>query len=199
MIAEFKEREKTRIAQLEAVAQRQARGESGGSGTRLRRTLLSAGAAAARLEAAGNDLRRSPRKEAERAVAVVPAVVVDNPAASGGQHDLGTKRSAPVWLPLTRRAHPLGRPAASCGRTTLLRTACAGRPSPLPAGRQRCGTTSSAVPSVRKCRKNARAQVPQERLHTGVLRFGVGIWLLSGCVVEFWQLPDSHNSFTTDS
>ena len=35
MIAEFKEREKTRIAQLEAVAQRQARGESGGSGTRL--------------------------------------------------------------------------------------------------------------------------------------------------------------------
>ena len=189
MIAEFKEREKTRIAQLEAVAQRQARGESGGSGTRLRRTLLSAGAAAARLEAAGNDLRRSPRKEAKRAVAVVPAVVVDNPAASGGQHDLGTKRSAPVWLPLTRRAHPLGRPAASCGRTTLLRTACAGRPSPLPAGRQRCGTTSSAVPSGRA----------QERLHTGVLRFGVGIWLLSGCVVEFWQLPDSHNSFKTDS
>ena len=197
MIAEFKEREKTRIAQLEAVAQAKHAEKAAAAAHAL--AHASAGAAAARLEAAGNDLRRSPRKEAERAVAVVPAVVVDSPAASGGQHDLGTKRSAPVWLPLTRRAHPLGRPAASCGRTTLLRTACAGRPSPLPAGRQRCGTTSSAVPSVRKCRKNARAQVPQERLHTGVLRFGVGIWLLSGCVVEFWQLPDSHNSFKTDS
>ena len=107
MIAEFKEREKTRIAQLEAVAQAKHAEKAAAAAHAL--AHASAGAAAARLEAAGNDLRRSPRKEAERAVAVVPAVVVDNPAASGGQHDLGTKRSAPVWLPLTRRAHPLGR------------------------------------------------------------------------------------------
>ena len=171
MIAEFKEREKTRIAQLEAVAQAKHAEKAAAAAHAL--AHASAGAAAARLEAAGNDLRRSPRKEAERAVAVVPAVVVDNPAASGGQHDLGTKRSAPVWLPLTRRAHPLGRPAASCGRTTLLRTACAGRPSPLPAGRQRCGTTSSAVPSV-DVRKNGCTQ--------GFCVLG----LVSGCYLDVW-------------
>ena len=156
MIAEFKDREKTRIAQLEAVAQAKHAEKAAAAAHAL--AHASAGAAAARLEAAGNDLRRSPRKEAERAVAVVPAVVVDSPAASGGQHV--------TWVPsdrhqfglhLTRRAHPLGRPAASCGRTTLWRTACAGRPSPLPAGRQRCGTTSSAVPSV-VVRKNGCTQ-----------------------------------------
>ena len=171
MIAEFKEREKTRIAQLEAVAQAKHAEKAAAAAHAL--AHASAGAAAARLEAAGNDLRRSPRKEAERAVAVVPALVVDSPAASGGQHDLGTKRSAPVWLPLTRRAHPLGRPAASCGRTTLLRTACAGRPSPLPAGRQRCGTTSSAVPSV-DVRKNGCTQ--------GFCVLG----LVSGCYLDVW-------------
>ena len=159
MIAEFKEREKTRKAQLEAVAQAKHAEKAAAAAHAL--AHASAGVLRVRLLLGWKqpvticgDRRarklRGPWLWCRPWWWTVPLLV----AASmnwvpSDWHQFG--------LPLTRRAHPLGRPAASCGRTTLWRTACSGRPSPLPAGRQRCGTTSSAVPSV-VVRKNGCTQ-----------------------------------------
>lgn len=99
MIAEFKEREKTRIAQLEAAAA--AKHAEKTAAAAEAQAQAQARAAAARVQAAPADKdvqRRSPRKEAERAA----AMEVDSPAGApvdtpASQHESGTRRSAPVW------------------------------------------------------------------------------------------------------
>lgn len=107
MIAEFKEREKTRIAQLEANAQaKQAEKAEAAAGALAQ---AAARAAAARVEAAPaeKDQRRtSPRKEAERVAAME---VEHSPIAPASQHDSGTRRSAPVWAAFDTTGAPCGK------------------------------------------------------------------------------------------
>jgi hypothetical protein len=92
MVAEFKERQRTSIAQHEAAAQAK-HAEKAAAAAQTVSEAAATSAAAARVEApADEDQRRSPRKEAER----LAAVVAGSPAAAG-QHDLGTRRSAQVW------------------------------------------------------------------------------------------------------
>ena len=92
MIAEFKEREKTRIAQLVAAAQAKHAEKAAAAAEAAASAANSAAAARVEAAPADKDQRRSPRKEAER----LAAVVAGSPAAAG-QHDLGTRRSAQVW------------------------------------------------------------------------------------------------------
>ena len=129
MIAEFKEREKTRIAQLVAAAQAKHAEKAAAAAEAAASAANSAAAARVEAAPADKDQRRSPRKEAERTAAMMvgsPAAPVDTPA---GQH--GTRRSATVWAAFDTTGAPcVARRAASFGRTTLQRTACAGWQSP---------------------------------------------------------------------
>ena len=129
MIAEFKEREKTRIAQLVAAAQAKHAEKAAAAAEAAASAANSAAAARVEAAPADKDQRRSQRKEAERTAAMMvgsPAAPVDTPA---GQH--GTRRSATVWAAFDTTGAPcVARRAASFGRTTLQRTACAGWQSP---------------------------------------------------------------------
>ena len=92
MVAEFKERQRTSVAQHEAAAQAK-HAEKAAAAAQTVSEAAATSAAAARVEApADEDQRRSPRKEAER----LAAVVAGSPF-SAGQHDSGTRRSAQVW------------------------------------------------------------------------------------------------------
>lgn len=106
MVAEFKERQRTSIAQHEAAAQAK-HAEKAAAAAQTVSEAAATSAAAARVEApADEDQRRSPRKEAER----LAAVVAGSPAAAG-QHDLGTRRSAQVWAAFDTTT---GAPCAAC-------------------------------------------------------------------------------------
>ena len=122
MIAEFMEREKTRIAQLEAAAQAKHAEKAAAAAKALADASASAAAARVAVEAAGNDLRRSPRKEAERAT----TVMVDSPAAPGGQHDLGSKRTAPVWAAFDTTGAPCGKACCKLWKDNLVENGVCG-------------------------------------------------------------------------
>jgi hypothetical protein len=101
MIAEFKEREKTRIAQVEQVAEAKRKEKEAASAKAA--ADAAAAAAAARVAAAETSQRRSPRKEAagnvaDAAVAVAPAVKQE-----------GSKRTAPVWEAFDTTGAPAGK------------------------------------------------------------------------------------------
>ena len=119
MIAEFKERQRTRIAQHKAAAQAK-HAEKAAAAAQTVAEAAATSAAAARVEAADEDQRRSPRKEAERLAAVLrpwwraaPLLPASMTRVPGDRRKFG--------LPLTRRgrrrAHPVwqGVLAASCG------------------------------------------------------------------------------------
>ena len=87
MIAEFNEREKTRIAQLEAAAEAKRKEKQDAAAKAAADAAVAA--AAARVAAAQDGVRRSPGKQAETPeTEAAPAAVVKQE---------GTKRTAAVW------------------------------------------------------------------------------------------------------
>ena len=119
MIAEFKERQRTRIAQHKAAAQAK-HAEKAAAAAQTVAEAAATSAAAARVEAADEDQRRSPRNEAERLAAVLRPWWRAAPLLPASMTRVPVDRRK-FGLPLTRRgrrrAHPVwqGVLAASCG------------------------------------------------------------------------------------
>ena len=188
MIAEFMEREKTRIAQLEAVAQAKHAEKAAAAAQAL--ADASASAAAARVEAAkeaaGNDLRRSPRKRGSRPWWwTIPLLV----AASMTRVPSDRRQ---FGLPLTRRARPVGRPAASQVKSSQVKCCKLWKDNLVENGV--CGAFISIAGGPTAMWNHVMYKHPSATPRDRVRELVIVIWWLMGCVVGFWQLPDSGNS-----